>query len=246
MPSKTSLLDLDRTAAAAAAPLQGKDKLTQLQGQLAAFESAGHDARDFDQWSQYFGAHIAQDANLAQRPAPSAIADSVAGSAVAAPAAAVAPAAASPKPFVQPAAAPAASLVKLILLFALFAFSAVRSQAQIFGSPLVVTGLVSAPILTSYAPTSNSVAIPVAQHTLMLTNIQTGFNYVVSYGALLVGQSGSNFVTQASFTTNFSNANGWTNGMTWIYVVPNQYLYPSATPWGSVQCPAAATGVLFE
>lgn len=115
--------------------------------------------------------------------------------------------------------------------------SVVQSPAQIIYGGIMQTGLVAQPVMTAFAVTSNSVTLPVTQHYLMVTNIQTNFNYVVSYGTLLVGQSGSNFVQQVTLTTNLSAALGFTNGGTWIYTVPAQYLTPYATPWASILLP---------
>jgi len=146
-------------------------------------------------------------------------------------------------------------LVKILAFFAMVAslfFAAPAAKAQIFGSPLVVTGLVSAPIQTGFLNTSNTAAVPIQQHTLLMTNVYTNFNYVISYGALPFGQTGSNVVNCSTLTTNFSAA--WalatfgyqTNQFAWVYTIPSQYIYPAFVPWGSVTCWTNPTGVLFQ
>ncbi len=131
-------------------------------------------------------------------------------------------------------------LAALILLCVLCVFAFIPSaSAQIIYGGINQTGLVAAPILTGFAATSNSVSIPVTQHYLMLTNITTNFNYTFQYGSQLVGQTGTNFVSQFTLTTNLSAANGFTNGGTWIYTIPAQYLTPYATPWASALLPTS-------
>jgi len=265
---QTTLLDLDRTAADAAAPLVGKDQLTILKAQLAAWEIAGHDARDFAAWQQSFTQHLQSDARLAAQLALSAQEDANAA-AVAAVAARAAQAAAvpgstgaAPVPAATPAAGPSGAtagaapttpavkagiraLVILTAIFSLF-FAAPAAKAQIFGSPMVVTGLVSAPILTGFQQTSNLCPMSVSSHWLQLTNITTNFLYTFNYGAQQLGVSGSNFVVGASLTTNFSAANGWTNGATFTWQIPSAYITPAFIPWASALCNTNPTGILFQ
>lgn len=128
----------------------------------------------------------------------------------------------------------------------LLAMLVMPARAQIIYNSIIATGLVSAPILTQFAVTSNTVSAPVTQHSILLTNIFTNFTYTFNYGALLVGQSGTNFQILSTMTTNFSAANGWTNGASWSYTFPATQINTAITPWGSVQVFTNSTGVLFQ
>jgi len=140
----------------------------------------------------------------------------------------------------------ASRLTVFCLLGGSLAVSTPRAEAQIFASPMVVTGLVSAPILTGFVQTSNQCPMSIGSHWLQLTNIVTGFPYTFIYGAQQLGVSGTNFVALATLTTNFSNANGWTNGMTFTWQIPSTYIQPAFVPWASAQVSTNPTGILFQ
>lgn len=143
--------------------------------------------------------------------------------------------------------------VMLALLLGLLSL-ALPARSQIVDNMTVVSNTYSAPIQTGFLLTSNPIAMPIAQHYLLMTNVLTNVSYTIGYGAQLLGQSGTNLVTLMSLTTNFTA--GWaftnfgvnTNNFSWLYTVPPQYPVPAPVPWGFVSVPGAtnATGLIFQ
>lgn len=140
----------------------------------------------------------------------------------------------------------------IALALTLGLFSAVRADAQIFYSFTQVTGTNYQPVLTSFQVTSNLVTLAMAQHTLIVTNINTNEAITVSYLAPVLGTSPTNSPALSTFTTNFPASAGWTNGATWIYNVPSGYYTPAVTPYAFMAISNGATGgsctngVLFQ
>lgn len=212
----TSLAEIVLSAQAAANEAYGAaDSLQRQRIKLEKFELAEHAPADFPTWETSFNNQLDMLAAFSKQDSPATRAAKLT--------------------------APASTLAKAaaLILLALGLVLGPSAHAQIFYGGINQTGLVAAPIQTGFASTSNSVSIPVVQHYLMLTNITTNFNYTFAYGSLLVGQTGTNFVQQFTLTTNLSAANGFTNGGTWLYTVPAQYLTPYATPWASALLPTS-------
>lgn len=120
------------------------------------------------------------------------------------------------------------------------------ARSQIIQSMLVTTGLVEQPIQVGFLTVSNVPSSPpIAQHYLMVTNINTNVTYVASYGYLGVGQTGSNLSTLVTFSTNFT-APAYTNGSTWLWTIPQQYVAPGWIYYGSILVGTNPTGILFQ
>lgn len=255
----TTLADIVLSAQAAAnEAFHAADDLQRQKIKLEKFELAEHDRADFPAWESSFNAQLEMLGSFARQDSPATRAARLAGSPGLSPSPAATnathPSNTPSVPNSLKAVLPTMAIRALVILTAIFSlfFAAPAAKAQIFASPMVVTGLVSAAIQTSYQITSNTVAVPIQQHTLLMTNVYTNFSYVISYGALPVGQTGSNIVTCSTLTTNFTAA--WTvatfgyvtNQFAWVYPVGFQYIYPGFVPWGSVTCWTNPTGILFQ
>ena len=83
---KTTLFDLNQTAAAAALNAIGKDALSVASIKLEAFAAAEHDRVDYPVWENFFTGHIQNYTTMQSRLSPATLAAEAAAKAATAPA----------------------------------------------------------------------------------------------------------------------------------------------------------------
>jgi hypothetical protein len=128
--------------------------------------------------------------------------------------------------------------------FMLSVFVIPQASAQTFFGLLSLSGTNYAPILLHFAVQSNQCPVAIQSQTLVVTNIYTNEQIILTYGTQPTGVAGTNLLTLTTLTTNFTGANGWTIFPTnWTFAIPGSTYYPSLSPWGSLGI--SSNGVSF-
>ena len=120
------------------------------------------------------------------------------------------------------------------ILFAAMLVCAPESPAQFLPAYTWVTNSSSGAMQSLGVTITNSVFSSIPAHSLTILNINTNQTFVLTYGYAIAGST--NTTAYNTITTNFSAANGFTNGQNVTIPIPAVNNTVGTVPWGTFNC----------